>query len=748
MTPAVRRAIRVRGIVQGVGFRPYVYGLALRNRLGGFVRNDLEGVLVEVEGPLAAVEAFERTLPREVPPLARIDAVSSEAREATGDSRFIIDASQSKGHAQVLVSPDAATCAECLRELLDPADRRYRYPFTNCTSCGPRLTIVTETPYDRAHTTMASFAMCEACRREYEDPLDRRFHAQPVACPACGPRLVAHGHEGDALALAVERLRDGKIVAVKGLGGFHLACDATNEDAVAELRRRKRREEKPFAIMVADLDRALQIAELGREQGDLLASPARPIVLLRRRPESPVARSVAPDTNLVGVMLPYTPLHHLLLREVGPLVMTSGNRSSEPIAQTDAEALERLRDVADLLLVHDRAIHVRCDDSVVRADGATPIPFRRSRGFTPSPLALPLRLERPTLALGGHLKAVFALGHEKQAFASQHLGDLDDSLSRRAYADAVAHWIDLFRLAPERVVHDLHPDYASTLHALDHRGAELVAVQHHHAHMASAMAENGLDGEVIGVVWDGAGLGADGTIWGGEFLKGGYARVERAAHLRNVALPGGERAIHEPWRMALAHLMAAGLDVSLLARRIPMRTLDLVASLVAKRVQSPLTSSVGRLFDAVASLVLGHDRVSHEGQAAIRLEAVAQEAPEEGAYPFAIADPVILDPAPIVRAIVEDVARGVAPERIARAFHSTLARAIAAVCGRLRTAHGVDRVVLTGGVFMNAILSDEATRRLEALGFRVFRHRHVPPNDGGLALGQLAVAAGLDAERS
>ncbi|HZU96646.1 MAG TPA: carbamoyltransferase HypF [Planctomycetota bacterium] len=748
MTPAVRRAIRVRGIVQGVGFRPYVYGLALRNRLGGFVRNDLEGVLVEVEGPLAAVEAFARALPREVPPLARIDAVSSEPREATGESRFIIDASQSKGHAQVLVSPDVATCADCLRELFDPADRRFRYPFTNCTSCGPRLTIVTETPYDRAHTTMASFTMCEACRREYEDPLDRRFHAQPVACPACGPRLVAHGHEGDALALAVAALREGKIVAVKGLGGFHLACDATREDAVLELRRRKRREEKPFAIMVADLDRVLEVADIRSEQRDLLASPARPIVLLSRRPESPVARSVAPDTDLVGIMLPYTPLHHLLLREVGPLVMTSGNRSSEPIARTDAEALERLADMVDLFLLHDRPIHVRCDDSVVRADGALPIPFRRSRGFAPAPLTLPLRLARPTLALGGHLKAVFALGHEKQAFASQHLGDLDDSLSRRAYADAVAHWIDLFRLAPERVVHDLHPDYASTLHALDHRGAELVAVQHHHAHMASGMAEHGLDGEVIGVVWDGAGLGADGTIWGGEFLKGGYAKVERVAHLRNVALPGGERAIHEPWRMALAHLMAAGLDASLLAARIPERTLDLVASLVAKRVQSPLTSSVGRLFDAVASLVLGSDRVSYEGQAAIRIEALAARAPEEGAYPFAIADPLVLDPAPLVRAIVEDLARGVAPERIARAFHSTLARAIAAVCDRLRAAHGVDRVVLGGGVFMNAILSDEATRRLEALGFRVFRHRHVPPNDGGLALGQLAVAAGLDAERS
>jgi hydrogenase maturation protein HypF len=780
-----RRAIHVRGIVQGVGFRPHVYGLARRHHLGGVVRNALEGVSIEVEGDEAALDEFARALVREAPPLARIAGVSSEEKAPLGEKDFRIEGSEVRGEAAVFVAPDTATCKGCLRELFDPSDRRFRYPFLNCTSCGPRLTIVTEAPYDRDRTTMASFVLCAACRREYEDPLDRRFHAQPTACPDCGPRLVAHHGEGspltgDPLDIATRALEAGKVVALKGLGGYHLACDARSEASVAKLRARKHREEKPFAIMVADLEAARALVELEEKQAALLASPARPIVLLRRRPGAAVAPSVAPGSALLGVMLPYTPLHHLLLRELGrPLVMTSGNRASEPIAHEDARALEQLSGIADLFLGHDRRIEVRCDDSVVRFDRGDAIPFRRSRGFAPAPTKLPLPLARPTVALGGHLKATFAVGVERDAFLSHHLGDLDRLEAQRAYGDALAHYLKLFRVEPERVVHDLHPDYAST--ALGGAGVSparprargtptppsSIAVQHHHAHMASCMAENGLLGDAIGVAWDGAGLGEDGAIWGGEFLVGGYASVERAAHWAYVPMPGGERAIHEPWRMALAYLLHAGLDVAPLAR-IDERALGVVSEMCARRVNAPLTSSVGRLFDAVASLVLHKDKVSFEGQAAIELEALASSVAPDGAYPFGFLESgvgvspaqgaragrprhrgperqaLILDPAPLVAAVVADVRAGVAPERIARRFHSTLVDAIVFVVARLGD-HAPGDVVLTGGVFMNAILAEEAAARLEALGLRVHRHRQVPPNDGGLSLGQLAVAAGRDA---
>jgi hydrogenase maturation protein HypF len=661
-----------------------------------------------------------------------------------------------------VVAPDAATCDACLRELRDPHARRYRYPFVNCAHCGPRLTIVTRAPYDRERTTMASFAMCDACRSEYDDPNDRRFHAQPIACPACGPRLRAldrNGTElpGSALSLGARALREGWIVAIKGIGGYHLACSARDALAVAELRKRKWRDEKPFAIMVADLDAAEALCEVSALERDVLTSPARPILLLRKRPDVPVAPGVAPGRSELGVMLAYAPLHHLLLDELGggPLVMTSGNRSDEPIAFEDRDALVRLAPIADLFLVHDRPIHTRCDDSVVRIiQSPTPsvTSIRRSRGYAPAPLALPLPLAQATLAVGGQLKSTFALGVGRRLILSHHLGDLDHPDALASYRAAIDHYCDLFRMTPTRIAHDAHPDYASTREALARASdpASLYAVQHHHAHMASCMAENRLVGPVIGVCFDGAGYGDDGAIWGGEFLVGGYAAVRRVAHLAYVPMPGGARAMREPWRMALVHCAAAGLDParSPTAGRVSSQAAESVLRMSERGVASPATSSVGRLFDAVASLVGVCDAATFEGQAAMALEALAGDGPSDRAYPFDIredGDHWQVDPAPAVRAVVADVERGDAPGAISRRFHDGLAALVADVCIRIRMRTGVDRVVLSGGVFVNARLAEQTARRLEDARFHVHRHRVVPPNDGGICLGQLAVVASIDA---
>jgi hydrogenase maturation protein HypF len=779
----VRRSVAVSGVVQGVGFRPFVHQLASRHALVGFVRNRAGDVIIEVEGDAGAVDAFVQELGAHPPPLAKVDEMRCTAQPTRGDVQFRIEVSD-EGASHVVVAPDAATCDACLRELRDPAARRYRYPFVNCAHCGPRLTIVRGAPYDRERTTMTSFAMCDACRREYDDPDDRRFHAQPIACPACGPKLRALGPggvllEGDPIVVAVAAIRAGAIVAVKGVGGYHLACSARDERAVAELRRRKARDEKPFAILVSDLEAAEALCEIGSLERDVLTSPARPIVLLRARPGAvarggaltqvaregaritEVARGVAPDRPELGVMLAYAPLHHLLCDELGdtPLVMTSGNRSDEPIAYEDADAIERLSAIADVLLVHDRPIETRCDDSVIRVlPGTEPVvtPIRRSRGYAPAPLALPLALARPTLAVGGPMKATFALGLGRRLVVSHHLGDLDDIAALRAYRTALDHYARLFRIAPVRIVHDAHPDYASTREAL-HRasdGASLFAVQHHHAHMASCMAENRLTGPAIGVCFDGAGLGDDGAIWGGEVLVGGYARVQRAAHLAYVAMPGGERATREPWRMALAHCHAAGLDPleSPTGVRVSRRLAESMARMIAMGVACPPTSSVGRLFDAVASLVGACDHASFEGQAAMALEALAGAGEVDGApYAFDVRDAgdgtggLRLDPAPVIRAVVADVTRGAPPQHVARRFHDGLAAAVADICSRVRASTGVDRVVLSGGVFVNARLSVQTAERLENARFHVHRHRVVPPNDGGLCLGQLAVLAAVDA---
>jgi hydrogenase maturation protein HypF len=752
-----RTRVRVEGIVQGVGFRPFVHALAGRLGLAGLVGNDAGGVFVEVEGAAETVERFLEALAAEAPPLAVIERVTATPLAPTGSSGFAIAPSQAGGERQALVSPDTATCADCLAELADPADRRHRYPFINCTNCGPRFTIVRDVPYDRPATTMASFAMCADCAREYHDPGDRRFHAQPVCCPACGPSLAlldrdGTAAEGDPLAGAAARLRDGAVVAVKGLGGYHLAADAASEPAVAGLRARKHREDKPFAVMVADVAGARALCRVDPAEEAMLASPRRPIVLLRRRPEGAgtvVAPSVAPGNRSLGVMLPYTPLHHLLLAEVGrPIVLTSGNVSDEPIAYLDGEAVERLGGIADWFLVHDRPIHVRADDSVVRAFRGRELPLRRSRGFAPQPLGLPWPFPRHVLACGAELKHTFCLAKGGHAFVSHHIGDLENYETFRSFTEGVGHFRRLFAVEPEVVAHDLHPEYLSTKYALELDGVELEGVQHHHAHVAACLADNGEPGPVIGVAYDGLGYGADGTIWGGELLVADLEGFRRAGHLEVVAMPGGAAAIREPWRMAAAWLGAAfgGQVPEHLA--VVGRNLDRweqVAALARSGTASVATSSAGRLFDAVSAILGVRDAVNYEGQAAVELEQLADPA-EAAAYPARVGGatddgaPLLVGGRDLVRAVVEDLDAGVPAPLIAARFHNGLAEATVAACQAVRDATGLEAVALSGGVFQNLLLLERTVARLELKGFRVLVHSRVPPNDAGISLGQAAVA--------
>ena len=708
-----RRRIRVRGVVQGVGFRPFVHRIATRGNLAGSVWNDGDGVVVEVEGAPEAVDAFARALVDEAPPLARVASVAGERVEPLGEHAFVVASSHGGGRS-ALVPPDVATCDDCLRELFDPTDRRYRYPFVNCTNCGPRLTIVTRVPYDRPNTTMAGFPLCADCRREYEDPSDRRFHAEPIACPACGPHLSL------PLEQAVAALRDGAIVAVKGLGGYHLACDATSEDAVARLRERKGREEKPLAVMCADPS---VLAEPTPNELELLGSPARPIVLVRRRDGSPVAPSVAPGTPWLGLMLPYTPLHHLLCADVGrPLVMTSGNRTDEPIAFDDEEARQRLGTVADLFLAHDRPIHRRCEDSVVRSG----FPMRRSRGYAPSALPLPVTLERPLVAAGAELKSTFCVARGGEAFLSSHLGDLSSEHAYTAFRHDLALWLDMLGVEPAAIACDLHPDYLSTRWAWE-QGLPVVEVQHHHAHAAACLAEHGEAGPALAVVLDGTGFGTDGTIWGGEVLRCDLTGFERIAHLEPVPLPGGEAAVREPWRVAGAYLERAG-------RPVPWERWELVRQSLT--VNAPLSSGAGRLFDACSALLGVRERVGYEGQAAIELEHLAATVPA-AAYECAI-DLGVIRGADLVAAAHDDLAAGRDRAEIAAAFHEGVAAAFATACSQ---AAGAGTVVLSGGCLQNLRLLDSLRTRLEQSGFRVLSHAAVPPNDGGVSYGQAAVAA-------
>jgi hydrogenase maturation protein HypF len=752
-----RCAVLVRGLVQGVGFRPFVFGLATRLQLGGFVRNRADGVLIEVEGDERRIARFLDRLRSGHPPMARIEELRTAEVSPRGDVRFVIEASDPSLQPEArFFSPDLGTCDACLEELFDANDRRYLYPFINCTFCGPRLTITRQAPYDRDRTTMQTFAMCQACRAEYEDPADRRFHAQPIACPACGPRLAARDGGGspvdvDPLAFVQGLLLTSRVVGIKGLGGYHLACDATSEAAAHELRERKHREEKPFAVMVASLGAARRICHVSALEEEMLTSARRPIVLLRRLASAPIAPAVSPNNPLLGVMLPYTPLHHLIARASDrPFVLTSGNRSDEPIAFEDDDALKRLSGIADGFLTHDRPIHLRCEDSVARVIAGAPSILRRSRGHAPEPIRLPVRCRQRVLALGGHLKSTFALGRGDHAFPSHHLGDLDDWSACRSFRDAVAHYESLFAFEPEVIAHDLHPAYATTRYALERGRAagssvRLLAVQHHHAHMAACMAENGLHGPAIGVTFDGTGYGSDGSLWGGEFLVGDYRSVRRAAHLRAVPLPGGEQGIREPWRMAVAHLVDCGEAPEPFVPNIRPEALRIVRRMIDTGLHSPPTSSAGRLFDAASALLGLRHAVTFEGQAAMELEWLAGASDAEGGYPFEVIDEaegqLAIDTRPLMSGMVDAVRRGDAPPSIARRFHDTVAEIIARVTARLRDQTAIEDVVLTGGVFQNALLLEMARRRLEALGLHVHSHARVPTNDGGLSLGQLAVAA-------
>jgi hydrogenase maturation protein HypF len=753
---ARRRArLRVTGTVQGVGFRPYVYRLAGELGLAGYVFNDAHGVLIEIGGPSAAVEGFLGRLAAEAPALAVVEGVAvEELSPVAGEPAFEIRASPRGAAPDAPVTPDSATCAECLRELFDPADRRFRYPFINCTNCGPRFTIVRGVPYDRPYTTMAAFEMCPECRREYEDPADRRFHAQPNACPVCGPRmrLVGAGDRGDPVRAAAGALRDGAIVAVKGIGGFHLACRADDERAVARLRSHKHREDKPFALMAASVEAARSLISPAEDELSLLCSPARPIVLVSRSQDAAVADAVAPGSTELGVMLPYSPLHHLLLADAGvTLVMTSGNVSDEPIAYTDEDALERLAGLADVFLLHDRPIETRTDDSVVRmldAGGRRLCTFlRRSRGYVPASLPLPGGTPVPLLACGAELKNTFCLVKGERAWVAHHIGDLQNYETLRSFTEGIEHFKRLFAVEPEAVAHDLHPEYLSTKYALDYPHVRLIGVQHHHAHLAACLAEHGVDGPAVGAIFDGTGYGPDGTVWGGEILYGDRGGFERVGSLSAVRMPGGERAIREPWRMACAWL-TADLELAVppipptLSGRVDERSWEQVSRLARSGLASPVTSSMGRLFDAVAAICGVRAGVNYEGQAAIELER-ACDAGERGAYPIAVDPGLAIDPRETIRGVLADVHAGVATGVIASRFHAAVAAATVRACVSAASDRGTELVVLSGGVFQNRTLLRAVAQGAGAAGLRVLVPQVLPVNDGGISYGQAAVAAAV-----
>ncbi|MDT8440320.1 MAG: carbamoyltransferase HypF [Desulfuromonadales bacterium] len=747
-----RLRVLVEGIVQGVGFRPFVYQLARRLELAGSVCNDTAGVTIEIEGPAAQTDLFLQRLQTEPPPLARITAFSHQPLPPTGETGFAIRHSRAADSVRIQVAPDTFVCADCRRELFDPADRRFRYPFINCTNCGPRYTIVTGIPYDRPVTTMAGFVMCAACQGEYDDPASRRFHAQPNACPTCGPRLSLLDEQGtplsvdDPLAAAVAALRQGRILAVKGLGGYHLAVDAANAAAVAELRRRKRRDEKPFALMAAELTAVRRLVVCSDLEARLLEGPERPIVLLAKRPDHGLAAQVAPHNRYFGIMLPYTPLHYLLLERHFPaLVMTSANLSDEPIAYRDEEVRDRLAGIADLFLGHDRPIETRTDDSIARTIAGRPLLLRRSRGYVPGTLRLP-RSQPAVLAVGAELKSVFCLTRGDQAFLSQHIGDLQNLEVYDSLVAAIAHLRRILEIEPELIAHDLHPDYLSTRFAREQSDLPVIGVQHHHAHLAGCLAEHRVEEPAIGVIFDGLGYGSDGGLWGGEFLVGDLQRFERVGHFRTVPLPGGDLAARQPWRMALSHLLdACDGELPPLAcfDAVAAEELALVRQAIGRRLNAPPVSSCGRLFDAVAALLGLRSYCSFEGQAAMELEMRA----ETGAlppYPYELSlqdGLLVFDSRPLIRALVDAVLGGEAVSRSAGRFHQTLADLIATTCENLRERTGLNRVVLTGGVFQNVLLTELADLRLTRAGFQVLSHSLVPPNDGGIALGQAVVAA-------
>lgn len=757
----VRRRIEVRGIVQGVGFRPFVYRVARRCDIRGRVLNSSDGVVIEAEGSDDSLTLFLSVLKTELPPLARIDRLAVSDQTPLGVTDFAIEQSVSVPGHFGLVPPDVATCAECASDFTSPENRRFGYPFTNCTNCGPRYSIIRDVPYDRPNTTMAEFPMCARCEAEYEDPLNRRFHAEPNACPDCGPSLVLlsgeelssgvplfpSAHDSPAILDRVRTLlREGRILAIKGLGGFHLVCDATSEGAVNLLRERKRRSGKAFAIMVRSPEIAERICVLTDADRALLQGTRRPIVLLPRREQSGIATGVAPGNARLGLMLPYTPLHHLLFDEsLDALVMTSGNMSEEPIVSRTEDAWPRLHTLADHFLLHNRGIQTRVDDSVFQTFEGRDYPVRRSRGYAPDPITLAMPLAE-ILACGGELKNTFCLTKDRYAILSQHIGDLENLETMEFFRETLHHLQRFFRVSPVAVAHDLHPNYLSTRFALRESGLQPIGVQHHHAHIASCMADNGIEGRVIGVALDGTGYGTDGRIWGGEFLVCDFLGFERCGHLRYVPLAGGDSAVRQPWRSALAYLREAFGEQALslplpLFRDIAPRQIRVVDTMIARGIQTIGTSSCGRLFDAVSSLLGIRHETTYEGQAAIELETLATKA--SGKYPFEIqdGDPFQIDLRPAIEAIVREVTDGVSTGEISARFHLTMARVIADSCARIRASHGLTRVCLSGGTFQNLRLLGHAAALLRESGFEVFIHRRVPTNDGGLALGQAIVAS-------
>ena len=749
------RRIRISGTVQGVGFRPWVYRTAVASGVTGRVWNDPAGVTIEAFGSQATLRAFEQALRGPLPPAAHIDDIRETEIPLEPSAAFSIVRSASAAEHQVSIPPDLATCAACVEDIFDPSNRRYRYAFTNCTNCGPRFTIATDAPYDRAATTMAPFEMCAACRREYEDVGDRRFHAQPVACPACGPALSIvrcgaptesePGGHADVIAEAAHALRHGLIVAVKGIGGFHLACDATSEDAVSRLRARKHREEKPLAVMVRSLEDAALYAHLSDVHREMLQSPERPIVLVEKRPGTALAPSLAPGNRQIGLMLPYSPLHHLLLADAGcPLVMTSGNRSDEPIAFTNDDAVARLGGIADLIVVHNRDIHTRCDDSVATVVAGAPMLIRRSRGYVPRAITLRHAVGRPVLATGAALKNTFCLAAGTQAFLGPHIGDLENLETYDSYVTAIERFQRFVDIRPEFVACDAHPDYLSTMYA-EGLGRPLIRVQHHHAHVVSAMAEHGLQGPVIGLAYDGTGYGFDETVWGGEVMLVTPASFVRLATFRPLSLVGGDAAVHEPWRAALALVLDAfdGVlpdDVLTMLASVPEAEMQRMASLVRAGVQVSRARGVGRYFDAFGALFLNRRRAAFEGQIALAWNQVANPDVSR-TYPFdlhELEEPCEIDLRPAVRAAVADFRSGTTAGYIAAAFHNTLASATAATVRSAALRAGTVPVVASGGCFLNARLAESVRAALSDFDVRL--HAHVPPGDGGIALGQAVVA--------
>lgn len=763
-----RRQYTITGIVQGVGFRPFIYQLAQELNLSGWVRNTPSGVEIEVQGVIDQFNFFEDALKNKLPPLAVVTSqTTADITPIEGDTSFTILPS-GDGICDIQIAPDSSICSDCLQELFDPANRRYLYPFITCTNCGPRYSIITGIPYDRPKTTMALFPLCPDCQKEYENPLDRRFHAQPIACHACGPQLTLINSAGDkiasqdnALKEALELLKSGAILAIKGIGGYHLAVDATNHEAVRKLRERKNRDEKPFAVMVNSLETAIKLTFISEVEERLLNSPEAPIVILKKMDVTKLSPLIAPNNGWLGLMLPYTPLHHLLFaphpssvitqKPFSALVMTSGNISDEPVVFEDDEALKRLSKIADFFLLHDRPIHIRSDDSVIRVFQGRPLFYRRARGYAPRAITLPFEV-KPLLATGAELKSALCIASGNKAFLSQHIGDLQNQSTLDSFTHTVSHISEILQIKPEVVACDLHPDYLSTRFSED-LALPLIRVQHHHAHLAACMAENNLVGEVIGIIFDGTGYGSDGTIWGGEFLVGGYDDFKRVGHFQALPQPGGDAAVREPWRMAMAYLYDAVGEEAFtldhpLTRHLSKMEMELFAQMLRRRINSPLTSSCGRLFDAVAAMLGLRYFVSYEGQAAIELEALAEDENKDRnkdtTYTYNILShpdtPLKLDFSPMFSELLADLQLDITTASIAYRFHQTVAAASTKLCLQIAQSSGLNRVILSGGVFQNRLLAEMLYNNLANIDFKVFTHHLTPPNDGSIALGQAAVA--------